>query len=69
MQEFERASFHKEMVDEENYTGSYVFEPLERGFGTTIGNTLCKIMISNLPGTGVIGFSCDNFNEIGRAHV
>ena len=63
MQEFERASFHKEMVDEENYTGSYVFEPLERGFGTTIGNTLCKIMISNLPGTGVIGFSCDNFNE------
>ena len=33
MQEFERASFHKEFVDEENNTGSYVFEPLERGFG------------------------------------
>lgn len=63
MQEFERASFHKEFVDEENNTGSYVFEPLERGFGTTIGNTLCQIMISNLPGTGVIGFSCENINE------
>lgn len=62
MQEFERASFHKEFVDEENNTGSYVFEPLERGFGTTVGNTLCQIMISNLPGTGIIGFQIEGMN-------
>lgn len=63
MQDFERASFHKEFMDEETNTGSYIFEPLERGFGTTVGNTLCKTMISNLPGTAVIGFTCDATNE------
>ena len=31
MQEFERASLHKDFVNEENNTGSYIFEPLERG--------------------------------------
>lgn len=56
MQEFERASFHKEVVDEENNTGSFVFEPLERGFGTTIGNAICRVMMTNLPGTGIVGF-------------
>ena len=55
MQEFERASFHKEFVDEENNTGSYVFEPLERGFGTTVGSTIKNTMLSNLPGCAVIG--------------
>ena len=63
MQDFERASFHKEYVDEENNTGSYVFEPLERGFGTTVGNTLCKTMVSNLPGAAVIGFKSESVDE------
>ena len=49
-------------MDEEKNTGSYVFEPLERGFGTTVGNTLCQIMISNLPGTGIIGFQIEGMN-------
>lgn len=56
MQEFERASLHKEFVDEENNTGSYVFEPLERGFGTTIGNTICSTMLTSVPGTAIVGF-------------
>lgn len=56
MQEFERAVFHLESCNEENTSGSYVFEPLERGFGTTIGNTLCSAMMSDLPGCRVIGF-------------
>ena len=59
MQEFERASFHKEFVDEENNTGSYVFEPLERGFGTTVGSTIKNTMLSNLPGCAVIGFKIE----------
>ena len=44
MQEFERASLHKDFVNEENNTGSYIFEPLERGFGITIGNTICRTL-------------------------
>lgn len=59
MQEFERASFHKEFVDEENNTGSYVFEPLERGFGTTIGSTIKNTMLSNLSGCAVVGFKAN----------
>lgn len=59
MQEFERASFHKEFVDEENNTGSYVFEPLERGFGTTVGSTIKAAMLSNLPGCSVVGFKIE----------
>ena len=32
--------------------GKYVVEPLERGYGTTLGNALRRIMLSSLPGTG-----------------
>lgn len=62
MQEFERVSFHKESLNEENTVGSYVFEPLERGFGTTIGNTICCTMLSDLPGTKVIAFRIEGSN-------
>ncbi len=63
MQEFERASFHKEYFNEEINTGSYVFEPLERGFGTTIGNTICSTLLTNLPGTAVIGFHINGIDS------
>lgn len=63
MQEFERASFHKEFVDEENNTGSYVFEPLERGFGTTVGSTIKGVLLSNLPGSAVVGFKINNLEK------
>ncbi|MDR0838295.1 MAG: DNA-directed RNA polymerase subunit alpha [Oscillospiraceae bacterium] len=33
--------------------GKYVMEPLERGFGTTLGNSLRRILLSSLPGTAV----------------
>ena len=41
-----------ENVGEETY-GKYVVEPLERGDGTTIGNSLRRILLSSLPGTAV----------------
>ena len=31
--------------------GKYVVEPLERGYGTTLGNSLRRILLSSLPGT------------------
>ena len=31
--------------------GKYVVEPLERGYGTTLGNALRRILLSSLPGT------------------
>ncbi len=41
-----------ENADDEYY-GKYVVEPLERGYGTTIGNSLRRILLSSLPGTAV----------------
>ena len=53
MQKFERAHFKvKEYVESDNY-GKFVIEPLERGFGTTMGNALRRVLISSLPGGAV----------------
>ncbi|HJH61779.1 MAG TPA: DNA-directed RNA polymerase subunit alpha [Firmicutes bacterium] len=41
-----------ENVGDDTY-GKYVVEPLERGYGTTIGNSLRRILLSSLPGTAV----------------
>lgn len=41
-----------ENAEDESY-GKYVVEPLERGYGTTIGNSLRRILLSSLPGTAV----------------
>lgn len=38
---------------ENNYYGKFVLEPLERGFGTTIGNALRRVMLSSLEGSAV----------------
>ena len=35
--------------------GKYVIEPLERGYGTTLGNALRRILLSSLPGTAATG--------------
>ena len=41
-----------ETPEDESY-GKYVVEPLERGYGTTLGNSLRRILLSSLPGTAV----------------
>lgn len=41
-----------ELNDEENY-GKFMVEPLERGYGTTLGNSLRRVLLSSLPGAAV----------------
>lgn len=41
-----------ELNDEENY-GKFMVEPLERGYGTTLGNSLRRVLLSSLPGSAV----------------
>ena len=53
MQKFERAHFEVKEYDESKHYGKFVFEPLERGFGTTIGNALRRVLLSSLPGAAV----------------
>lgn len=64
MQKFERAKFEvKNYSESENY-GKFVIEPLERGFGTTLGNALRRVMLSSLPGGAVFSVKIDNvFHE------
>ena len=38
--------------DDANY-GKFIVEPLERGYGTTLGNSLRRILLSSLPGAAV----------------
>ena len=44
--------------DDANY-GKYIVEPLERGYGTTLGNSLRRILLSSLPGAAVTAVKID----------
>ena len=47
-----------EYVESKNY-GKFELEPLERGFGTTIGNALRRVMLSSMPGSAVTSIKID----------
>ncbi len=53
MIKFEKPEYTvKEYIESENY-GKFEIEPLERGFGTTLGNALRRVMLSSLPGDAI----------------
>ena len=53
MIKFEKPEYKvKEYVESDNY-GKFEIEPLERGFGTTLGNALRRVMLSSLPGDAI----------------
>lgn len=53
MQLFERAKLDIKALDETQNYGKFVIEPLEKGFGNTIGNALRRVLLSSLPGAAV----------------
>lgn len=57
MIEFEKPNITK--VDESTNYGKFVVEPLERGYGTTLGNSLRRILLSSLPGAAVSSIQID----------
>jgi len=50
---FEKMAFKTAIVDSTSNYGKFVIEPLERGFGLTIGNALRRVLLSALPGASV----------------
>lgn len=58
MIEFEKPNIHK--IDETDNYGEVVVEPLERGYGTTLGNSLRRILLSSLPGAAVTSIQIDD---------
>ncbi|MBO6047812.1 MAG: DNA-directed RNA polymerase subunit alpha [Erysipelotrichaceae bacterium] len=53
MQKFEKANFRVETYDENDNHAQFIIEPLERGFGTTLGNSLRRVLLSSMPGAAV----------------
>ena len=47
-----------EYIEKNNY-GKFELEPLERGFGTTIGNALRRVMLSSMPGSAITSVKID----------
>jgi DNA-directed RNA polymerase subunit alpha len=53
MLRFEKPEYKITEYIENNHYGKFELEPLERGFGTTIGNALRRVMLSSLPGSAI----------------
>ena len=59
MFDFEKPKIEIKEMSEDNRYGKFVVEPLERGYGTTLGNSLRRIMLSSLPGSAVSQIKID----------
>ena len=53
MFDFNKPNIEITEISEDKKYGRFVVEPLERGYGTTLGNSLRRIMLSSLPGTAI----------------
>ena len=53
MKKFEKPEFKIATYDTVDNSGKFVIEPLERGFGLTLGNALRRVLLSSLPGASV----------------
>ena len=59
MIEIEKPRIDTEVLSADGTFGKFVVEPLERGFGTTLGNSLRRVLLSSLPGVAVTSIKID----------
>ena len=59
MTEFEKPTIECVFSNEDPNYGKFIVEPLERGYGTTLGNSLRRILLSSLPGAAVTAVKID----------
>lgn len=59
MIEIEKPRIDTEVLSADGTYGKFVVEPLERGFGTTLGNSLRRVLLSSLPGVAVTSIKID----------
>lgn len=59
MIEIEKPSIELVDSDESKTYGKFVLEPLERGYGTTLGNSLRRVLLSSLPGSAITSLKID----------
>ena len=59
MIEIEKPRIETVSLDEKGQHGKFIVEPLERGFGTTLGNSLRRVLLSSLPGVAATSVKID----------
>ena len=59
MIKFEKPDYKITEYQESNHFAKFEIEPLERGFGTTIGNAMRRVLLSSLPGSAVTSIKID----------
>lgn len=63
MIQFEKPIYKIVENQESNFYGKFELEPLERGFGTTLGNALRRVMLSSLPGSAITSVKIDGVSH------
>ena len=59
MIEIEKPNISTVNLSEDGKSGKFIVEPLERGYGTTLGNSLRRVLLSSLPGVAVVSIKID----------
>lgn len=59
MKEIEKPSLVIDEISPDGRYGKFVWEPLERGYGITLGNSLRRVLLSSLSGMAVTGIKID----------
>ena len=59
MIEIEKPNITTVELSEDGKVGKFIVEPLERGYGTTLGNSLRRVLLSSLPGVAVTSIKID----------
>ena len=59
MIEIEKARIERSEISADNTYGRFVIEPLESGFGNTLGNALRRVLLSSLPGAAITNIQID----------
>ncbi len=59
MIEIEKPNIVTDNLSEDGKSGKFIVEPLERGYGTTLGNSLRRVLLSSLPGVAVVSIKID----------
>ena len=59
MIEIEKPNITTVNITDDGKSGKFIIEPLERGYGTTLGNSLRRVLLSSLPGVAVVSIKID----------
>ena len=59
MSEIEKPNITTENLSVDGTSGTFIVEPLERGYGITLGNSLRRVLLSSLPGVAVVSIKID----------